>query len=343
MSEENPKKPTIGYLDLDALLFAAASAGEQVWYKVILGDAEVGRFDSAKKHKQWLEDSQCFGDVLFGLSEDDLENVTREVEFEIKDVEECYKVFDSELKKWLRMAGVSQWKGYVSPKSGGKTFRSKVATIHGYKSNRSGMRKPHHLEAVRKYALTYPEITKAVASVEVDDYVVLMSERKGQGAVCIGVDKDARQVSGTWYLITGEMEKPQYSPKNIVGVLERSGKKIIGHGHLFLAWQLLAGDKQVDNIEGVQGCGAVTAYDLLKEYSGEPIEALESVMYTVCEKYKERYGNNHKYTHALSGEPVTATWREVMWENLRLLWMLRDKNDKAEFLGKYIDTYEESK
>lgn len=343
MTEENPKKPTIGYLDLDALLFAAASAGEQVWYKVMLGDTEVGRFDNAKAHKTWLEDSSDFGDALFGLSDEDLEKVTREVEFEIKDVEECYKVFDGELKKWLKMAGVSQWKGYVSPKSGGKTFRSKVATIFGYKSNRSGMRKPHHLEAVRKHALTYPEITKAVASVEVDDYVVLMSERKGQDAVCTGVDKDARQVSGTWYLITGEMEEPMYSPKNIVGVLERSGKKIIGHGHLFLAWQLLAGDKQVDNIEGVQGCGAITAYDILKEQSGEPIEVLESVIHSVCEKYKERYGNKHKYTHALSGELVEVDWRDVMWENLRLLWMLRDKNDKAEFIGRFVDTYEEPK
>ncbi|QDP66620.1 MAG: putative ribonuclease H [Prokaryotic dsDNA virus sp.] len=343
MTEENPKKPTIGYLDLDALLFAAASAGEQVWYKVMLGDTEVGRFDSAKAHKTWLEDSRDFGDALFGLSDDDLEKVTREVEHEIKDAEDCYKVFDSELKRWLKTAGVSQWKGYVSPKSGGKTFRSKIATIHGYKKNRSDMRKPHHLEAVRKYALTYPEITKAVASVEVDDYVVLMAERKGQSAVCISRDKDSCQCSGTWVLLVDQMEEPVYSPKNIVGVLERSGKKIVGYGHLFLAWQLLAGDKQVDNIEGCKRVGAVTAYEILEEFSGAPIESLESVIHVVCEKYRETYGDSFKYTCAVSEKAAEVTWKDVMRENLRLLWMLRDKNDKAEFIGRFIDTYKEPK
>jgi len=339
-NNKRPSNPEIAYLDLDALLFAAAASGEQVWHKVMLDGNEVGRFKSAAEYSNWLEDCEFIGsDLEFGLSQEDIDKVYKEVDYEILDVERCYKTFDSELKRWVKEAGVTKYKGYVSSASGKPTFRTKVATIFPYKGNRKSTRKPHHLEAVRKYALRDPNIKKAVSSVEVDDYVVLMSERVGEKAVCVGVDKDSRQCSGTWIHIINGTDEPFYSSPNIVGVLERKDNKVTGHGHLHLLWQMLAGDKSVDNIGGVKGIGVAKAYDTLKDFSGQSIDKLEEAVHAVCRVYESTYGDNFRYTHAHTQSIVEASWQDIMWENLRLLWMLRSKDDTGSFIGKYIDSY----
>lgn len=329
---KQPPHPEIAIIDLDSLLFQAASSGEQVWYVAKdIGGNEVARFDSAKAHKYWLEEIELFGaDPLYGY-EGVIENLSRETIYEILPVENCYKSFDKMLKDWVKQSGCPKFKCWVSKKSGAKNFRYDIATLNQYKKGRENTRKPHHLEAVRKYAMQHPNVVKAVGKIEVDDLVVAVAEKYKHKGCLLSIDKDSRQVMGTHVMIIDQMEQPVFSSKKIVGKLDYDGKKVTGYGILFLLWQSLTGDT-VDGILGCKGMGKKKAYDLLSKYSGVCMSHLPEAVDDVCEVYKGVYGDSYKYNHCYTNEELQVSWQGVFTENVRLLWMLRHKDDKAEFV-----------
>lgn len=327
---KTPPPPEHAYLDLDAPLFAAASAGEQVVYTGVTPEGEeVARFNSASAYKNWLEISEDFGmDMEFGFT-GDLSTLTRQVDYEPKPFEESKKAFDYIIEKWVKKSGCKDWTGYVSKASGEKNFRYDVATLKAYKDSRKDLRKPLHLEALRQYAASHPKIKTARGSVEVDDVVCALAQRKGWRGCVVGVDKDARGVHNTYILIPEEMEGPEFSSNKIVGKLWKSEKgKVMGYGTLFWIYQAIGGDP-VDTIPGCKKIGPEGAYSRLEPFSGVSADYLPDLINTLCNTFLGAFGATHDYQHCTTGEDVTATYKELAIEMSRLVYMKKSQKDEC--------------
>lgn len=327
--QKAPTKPTIAYIDGDVTLFSAASICEQVNYVFRKPNGrEIVRFESAKEGEAWLAELEIFGvDIKYGF-DGDPDELIRTTEYVVdEDIKAGQEFFKRELKKMLKAVNVKEYVLYVSKAAGADNFRHHVATLKPYKGNRSA-RKPVKLESMRAWALKNPNIKRSSGAIEVDDIVQSRAQAKGDKAVLIAFDKDARTATGCWILIPSEMGEPVYSDPYIVGELEwsESSKKAKGYGWLFLLWQSLAGDS-ADNIGGCKGVGTKGACTLLEEFSGQHINKLPDALKVVCQQYESTYGESFSYTHCTTGDMITRTWQEILIENLTLLYMLRSKDD----------------
>lgn len=340
---KTPPPPEHAYMDLDAPLFAAASAGEQVVYTGVTPEGEeVARFNSASAYKNWLEISEDFGiDMEFGFT-GDLSTLTRQVDYEPKPFEECTKAFDYIIEKWLKKSGCKDWTGYVSKASGEKNFRYDVATVKAYKGGRKESRKPLHLEALRKYARSNPKIKVPRGPYEVDDLVCAQAQKKGWKGCVVGVDKDALQVKNTYVLMPDTMDKPQFSSQKIVGRLYRTDSgKVLGYGTLFALWQAIGGDP-VDSIPGCLKVGSVGAYERLREFDGACSTHLAEAVGVVCGTFKRAYGEVYEYEHCTTQETVTATYKELAIEMSKLVYMKKSKADECFWIPLIEDYVEEA-
>ena len=325
-NNNKPSYPEFGYIDGDAILFAAASAGEQVWYVYVDKDGnEVARFDEAAKGKSWVEMSKEFGcDVEFDY-EGDFDDLIRETHYEVKDFSVCKKTFKSMIKQWVKQAKVDDYVVYISKSDGAENFRYKLATIEPYKKGRKDLRKPYYLEELRKWVFTQDKVRKGTGKVEVDDYVCAGAQKRGKKGCVIAVDKDCRQVSGCFFMVPEENEKPVFSNPKIVGRIGLNTKgKMIGFGNLFLLSQVLTGDT-ADTYSGCKKVGMKKAHDVLKPYHNAKIDQLENVIRDCCEIFESTYGYNYEYTNHHTDEKLTVSWKEIMIENLKLAYMLKNK------------------
>lgn len=331
-----PKKPTIAIIDLDSILFQAASAGEQVWYVAKDDDGnEIGRVKSAAEYSSWLEECAVFGmDVKFNY-DGDVSTLTRHTEYEILNVGRCYKAFDRLVADWVKAAGCTSWRGWMGAKAGQPVFRHKLATLNQYKPGRDETRKPYYLEEVRKYARKNSNCVTA-KGLEADDFVVANTERRGDKACLISVDKDSLQLRSGWVLLYGQIPEPVYCNPDLLGTLWQSGGKVFGTGVLFTLWQMLKGDKAVDGIVGVKGYGDIKSYNALKDFNGMPLEALPEAVQVVADIYSKVYGEEYIYKHWSTGKEIKAHWKDLFEENLRLLWMLRHKDDKGQIIMEHV-------
>lgn len=289
--------PEIAIIDLDSVLFKAAQSGEKIQYQAVHPElGVVATFDSAKGYKNWTDTIEVLGFDPEHNYSGDINDLVRKSTIEIGDVKKCYKTFDTIIKEWVRRSGCKTWVGYVSKKTGAKNFRYDVAVTRPYKGNRQSV-KPHYLEDVRKYAISNPYVKVARGSVEVDDVVCAVAQKAGDKACVISIDKDSRGVTGTWYFLPDEMDHPEYSDPNIIGVLELDPKRSIGigHGTLFWLYQCVAGDS-IDNIQGVKGVGSKGAVELLQRFSGKPAHRLKEAVRVVSEAYREAYGDDAEDT-----------------------------------------------
>lgn len=130
----------------------------------------------------------------------------------------------------------------------GKTnFRNDYAVTAPYKGNRDEVRKPIHLNALRKHLLTKwgAYLTEGE---EADDAIAIKATELGDDSVIVSLDKDFDQVKGWHY---------NFHKQSLYYVTEEEGQ------HNFYC-QFLVGDR-VDNIIGVKGIGPVKANKLLAE------------------------------------------------------------------------------
>lgn len=335
-----PNKPSKVFLDLDMLLFEAASAGEKVQYDYLDPTGKVvATFDSAEKSKSWLEEFKSFGVDFEHNCECDPEELTRSDAYYVdKGIEHCYKAFDSKLKALLDDIKIEDWKGYVSAASGIENFRYSIATLFKYKGERGKSHKPIHLEATRKYAVKNPNITAPKIAFEVDDLVNAMALKYGENGMVYAQDKDCQGITGAWFYCPTNYDEPIYSDPSVVGKLELRGDgKVIGWGTLFWLWQCLASDP-VDNIKGCNKIGAKKAYKMLLPFSEQPASKLPEALVVVAKAFKKEYGEEYKYNHCYTGEEMVVNWYDVMKENLGLVMMLANQNDSVEkSILKYLD------
>lgn len=323
--------PSKAFIDGDMLLFAAASIGEQIWYVAKdKEDNEIDRFESANAYKIWLDDIELFGQALSdGVNP---EEITRHVEYEVKDFEDSKKAFESLVNEWVKGSGCDNFTVYLSKATGAENFRYEVATIKPYKGSRKDVHKPHYLEPLRKWAAKLPYVKMARGTVEVDDVVCALAQRNGKNGCVVAGDKDSRTSMGCYVYIPDEMKKPALSAGHVVGRIRKNDKnKVVGLGYLFLFYQALAGDS-ADNIGGCKGIGTAKAFSLLEEFHNQPIDRLDDLLDTVCQAYKKAYGNRFTYKHHTTEEEMIATWQDVLIENLHLLYMKKSQNDICPFI-----------
>ena len=86
--------------------------------------------------------------------------------------------------------------------------------------------------------------------------------------------------------------------------------------------QLLKGDLSTDNIPGLKGIGDKTALKLLEDRN-TPKEMYEAVVVA----YKDFYGLEAFPFTSHRGVESTRTWLDMLRENARLLYMLREPNE----------------
>jgi hypothetical protein len=342
---KKPSKPEITYADMDIALFKAASSAEKIQYIYYDGSVPVAQFDSAKDTKNWLVEMDLLGcDAQFGF-EGDPNKLTPEVEYIDLGVEKGYEVFDLLLEDYKKEANTPKFIGYVSKSTGAEVFRNKLATLKKYKGGRAS-RKPVHLEAIRKYALSKPDIKQSrgkyeldgvKCDIETDDQVQALAQAKGEKGQLMTFDKDGLSAVGCWILNLNYFDDAKFSDPTTLGFLEKDGSKVIGIGWLFLLAQQIMGDS-VDAITGVPRAGKAKAYEVLSPYNNKPVSQLPEALKEVAKLYKDKYGDEHKYKHWETGEEITRDWYDMMKEQLDLLYMLKGSKDSAErSVLKYLD------
>lgn len=334
---KTPPPPKVLIIDGDSILFKAASAGEQVWYVAKTPDGEeVARFESASSYDSWIQSCDIMGfDDVSGYT-GDVSELIREVEYEYRDVNNCYKAFDKTVEEWLTLSGCDEWIMWIGKATGLKNFRYDIATIHPYKHGRDKMRKPHYLEQVRKYASKKPQVKVVKGSIEVDDRVVAEAEKRKHKCVLAFVDKDNTQCRGCYQLFIGYSNTPYFVTMRSVGEIKMDGSKVWATSYLRVASQLIHGDKAVDGIVGLPGYGPKKAYNLLKEFDGVSVKHAPEVFQRVAKEYEKVYGYSHTYHHCTTGEEITRDWIDMFEENLRLLWMKRHKDDTGEEIMRWV-------
>lgn len=334
---KQPPPPELLILDMDSLVYQAALVPQKTQYAAVFNGEELGLFDSAKEYKQWQSDSEAFGDVLFGLTEEDVPNVTRETKVTLGKPEEACKALDIILEQWFKASGCSDWIGYIGNDDSKSNFRYLTATRFPYKGGRS-TEKPVYLKETREYAKKNPKVRVSPAHLETDDVVVMVSQ-KYKHRCCLGyVDKDISNTQGCYLYNMNTMGKPVFSSKKIVGTLEKSDGKVEGTGVLHLLHQALVGDV-ADNIKCVPKVGPVKSYELLHEFSGVDKKYTKDVLQVVADVYKGVFGDDHEYKHVHTGKKVTVGWRDVLRENLTLLHMIRWEGDT--FVGDLMEMLNE--
>jgi hypothetical protein len=331
------KKPIITYADMDIALFRSASSAEQIQYIYSDGDKEVARFNSASDGKKWLDEVEIMGcDFEYGY-EGDHNTLTRSTDYIDLGVEKAYEVFDNILEDYKKIANTKEFVGYVSKSTGAEVFRNKIATIKKYKGSRAS-RKPAHLEAVRKYALSKPEIKQSTGKVvidgvkygiETDDQVAALAQHKGELGQLLSFDKDSMISVGCWILSPDYLEESTYADPTLTGMIKESGDNLIGFGHLFLLGMMITGDT-ADAITGVPKGGKKKALEVLSPFNNQPISELPKAFEEVAKLYKKAYGDRYEYKHWETGETIVRSWYEMMLEQGHLLYMVRGKDDSFE-------------
>lgn len=130
-------------------------------------------------------------------------------------------------------------------------FREAIAVTQPYKGNRSGTKKPEHIQALRDRLVHYWGAVVANGE-EADDLISKRMTELGDKCICISIDKDLDTVQGWHY---------NFRKQNLYYVGKDSA--------LYNFYkQLLTGDR-VDNIQGVKNVGDKKAEKILAECNTE--------------------------------------------------------------------------
>lgn len=130
-------------------------------------------------------------------------------------------------------------------------FREAIAVTQPYKGNRTGTKKPEHIQALRDRLVNYWGAVVAKGE-EADDLISKRMTELGDKCICISIDKDLDTVQGWHYNF--RKDKLYYVGKDMA--LYNFYK------------QLLTGDR-VDNIQGVKNVGEKKAEKILAECDTE--------------------------------------------------------------------------
>lgn len=177
-------------------------------------------------------------------------------------------------------------------KGDGTNWRDQVATLHGYKANRTAP-KPYHFESIREYLI---DVWGAVEihGKEVDDHVATRAYESSQKYVICSPDKDLDQIPGLHWNYRSNEEYRVSSD----------------WARMFFWKQVLSGDNS-DNIKGCWKVGDGKADAMVEAWWGEDDETLWA---NIVQVYEESMG--------IDGCPYAGMDpADVALENARLVWM----------------------
>ena len=324
------------HIDADSLVYAAAVAAQQTTYALI--DTSTNEeLKSFRRHKEYIDFIALveagFEQLQVPLDQTRIEKTVKALSFN-----KATKALSKLLKQWLKIgAGDKEdvsYTCYIADPYNSSNFRNDIATLLPYKGNRNHRDKPIYLQQLREYAVNLPHF-RVVTGIEADDASLAAAVAAGKNGCLMAVDKDARQVTGTYFCNPDTMKAPVYSPRNTVGYIElKSNNKLTGLGHLHLLAQLLTGDV-TDNILGLPKYGAIRAAAMLTKYNNTAWADRGNAVREVMQAYKEHYGDAHTYKHAYTGEEVTKSWKELIDENFLLLWMQRFDGDTGSVIADF--------
>jgi hypothetical protein len=184
--------------------------------------------------------------------------------------------------------------------TGSGNFRESLATIKGYKANRSKLHRPVHYDALRRF-LKNRWGAEEVSGMEADDAVAMAAHAagySGERIIIVTVDKDLLTVPGRQY---------NFRTKKIVDVLEEEARTNFYR-------QLLTGDA-VDNVGGCWKTGATAAEKAIGPDMNE-----EEMYDAALALYAKSLG--------VKGCPYTnMSAEEALLENARLLHLRRSLHD----------------
>lgn len=221
--------------------------------------------------------------------------------------------------------------------TGEGNFRDEIAKRKGYKENRKETVRPYHLENARNY-ITARYNTATSRGCEADDLLAIAQTRYNrlyaegksnvQSVICTR-DKDLRQVPG-WHYGWEMHNQPEFplqqvdelgtlTPTYIEGVSKKTGKptksmkpnSLKGTGAKWLYTQALMGDP-TDNIPGIKGYGQVKVFKIMDACTTE-----DELIDAVVAAFKDVYGD---------------AWHEELYEQVRLVYMIREQTDEDPYL-----------
>lgn len=186
-------------------------------------------------------------------------------------------------------APVSSYGGYLT---GSGNFRYAIAKTQPYKGARADQILPVWLPDVRQH-LVDEYNCEVVEGIEADDKLVIEYLKDPKNTIVATQDKDMNQVPGIRIYNWKKRELVVVSPLD-------------AHRNFYA--QLLTGDT-TDSIPGIPGVGDKTAEKILGNLKDEKLMLIK-----VYSEYVKFYGKK--------------AW-EVLCEQARLLWLLRDEQDIA--------------
>lgn len=166
-------------------------------------------------------------------------------------------------------------------------FREQVATLKGYKANRSDAGKPKYYNEIKEYLFDHWNAIP-VRGMESDDAIGLEQfDNPDKYTVIVSIDKDMDLIPGWHY----NWVKSHLYYQNITD------------SNLQFFWQMMVGDS-TDNIPGIKNVGEKTAGKILNECDRD----VARVRTAVQELYASQYGPG---------------WEAAYTEVGTLLWILR--------------------
>lgn len=192
---------------------------------------------------------------------------------------------------------------------GSTVFRNETAQLLEYKANRKESSKPLYYEEARDYLLKNSNVSLC-DGYEADDVVAHLARQNPLTSIICSADKDLQTVAGL-HLDPKKVEEGPYSV---------DGRQACINFYV----QALTGDK-VDNIKGLSGTkakkgwGPAGAKKFLEGMASE-----EAMMKFVANEYKDKYSG----TTTLGWRGNSLSWVDVLLDNLNLLYLRVDKEDK---------------
>ena len=293
-------KDPVLLIDADILAYRAASATDGRQY-VITYEYEgqtITRYEKYKKQADKIREEILKGDV---------NDVSIVATYEPEPWSHAVKVMDDLIEDIYTglepyMEGTPKPIFYYSR---GGSFRERECK--SYKSNRKGIRRPHHLEGLKDRLRDHYDAVSRDGEFEADDLMAMEAtklEREGTPFIICTIDKDLKQIPGSHY----NFVKREYSTVSEVEGLRSLYK------------QILNGDT-ADGIIGLKGVGPKTAEKLIGNLSSE------WMMYGVCiREYFNKVGRQiDKEGIFETDEELGERCISLIRTAARLLYLVRDE------------------
>lgn len=298
---------TLAVIDGDLIAYKAAAACKQTTYTAVnMVDGEriivFNKKDLADEIKKHAE-TKCPIDDMTMLAEWE---ITQDVS--IQPIEYCLHSLKNMIN-WITKKCDTD--SYVVCLSGKDNFRLDIPLPKQYKSNRSNVEKPVHLEAARNYLLDFHGAELSVGC-EADDVIaeyMLKGIKENRKIVGCTIDKDAMGCTG-WHLNWDKMDEPMLIRGFGELTYNSLKNKLSGYGRVWMYAQSLLGDA-VDGYKPSELSGRRVGdsfvYNALKGAKNDQ-EALSLIKAI----YQDWYPDAVTYK-AWDGKEYTKNWLEI-WQ-----------------------------